>query len=157
MPITYLRGDATCPVASGAKIIAHVANDAAKWGRGFVMAVSAKWPGPREFYLRAHRLGLENSKLGGVQLVEVRRGLCVASMVAQRGTKTGSSGPPIRYDALATCLEKVAAEARRLGASVHMPRIGCGLAGGRWDRVEPILAQALGGVPVFVYDLGSGR
>ncbi|RAJ47078.1 hypothetical protein K353_00279 [Kitasatospora sp. SolWspMP-SS2h] len=43
----------------------------------------------------------------------------------------------------------------RLGASVHMPRIGCGLAGGRWERIEPLVTDRLTarGVPVTVYDL----
>jgi hypothetical protein len=37
-----------------------------------------------------------------------------------------------------------------------MPRIGCGLAGGRWDRVEPLVRVALvhRGVSVTVYDHG---
>ena len=35
--------------------------------------------------------------------------------------KRGSSGPPIRYDALSSCLALVAAKALESGASVHMP------------------------------------
>jgi len=44
-----------------------------------------------------------------------------------------------------------------LHASVHMPRIGCGLAGGRWDRIEPLIDTALcqRGVPVTVYDFDA--
>lgn len=36
-----------------------------------------------------------------------------------------------------------------------MPRIGCGLAGGTWDRMEPVIQAALAdqGIPVTVYDL----
>lgn len=36
-----------------------------------------------------------------------------------------------------------------------MPRIGCGLAGGTWDRIEPLIAHRLveQGIPVTVYDL----
>jgi hypothetical protein len=35
-----------------------------------------------------------------------------------------------------------------------MPRIGCGLAGGRWECVEPLIEARLvaAGVPVTVYD-----
>ena len=35
-----------------------------------------------------------------------------------------------------------------------MPRIGCGLAGGRWELVEPLVAKALlvRDVPTTVYD-----
>jgi hypothetical protein len=31
----------------------------------------------------------------------------------------------------------------RLSATVHMPRIGCGLAGGRWERIEPLIIASL--------------
>jgi hypothetical protein len=36
-----------------------------------------------------------------------------------------------------------------------MPRIGCGLAGGNWDQIEPLLEEhlALAGFDVPVYDL----
>ena len=63
-------------------------------------------------------------------------------------------GPPIRYDSLHSCLRAVRTLAETLGASVHMPRIGCGLAGGEWSRVEPLVASELtdGGIPVTVYD-----
>ena len=39
-------------------------------------------------------------------------------------------------------------------ASVHMPRIGCGLAGGKWEMIEPIILQRLSNndVEVVVYD-----
>ena len=35
-----------------------------------------------------------------------------------------------------------------------MPRIGCGLAGGSWETIEPIIARTLGakGLKVVVYD-----
>lgn len=75
-------------------------------------------------------------------------------MVAQHGMKTGSSGPPIRYDAVEQCLRTVGDDALRLGASLHMPRIGCGLAGGKWERIEPIIIDTLSerDIPVTVYD-----
>ncbi|HWA29063.1 MAG TPA: hypothetical protein VG734_25660 [Lacunisphaera sp.] len=40
-----------------------------------------------------------------------------------------------------------------------MPRIGCGLAGGKWDMVEPIVVDELAalGVNVTVYDLAQGK
>lgn len=44
--ITYLKGDATTPQARGNKIIAHVCNDLGGWGKGFVLAISKRWPEP---------------------------------------------------------------------------------------------------------------
>jgi O-acetyl-ADP-ribose deacetylase (regulator of RNase III) len=92
-------------------------------------------------------------------------GLWVINMIAQTGYgrsgtaqhRDGADGeaprPPIRYEALETCLQKVARSAKVLGASIHMPRIGCGLAGGRWEEVEPILTRTLDPLSVTVYDL----
>lgn len=81
----------------------------------------------------------------------------MANMVAQhRVTVKGRPAePPIRYAALAQCLEKLRPEAVARRASVHMPRICCGLAGGRWEEVEPLLVRhlAAAGVAVMVYDL----
>lgn len=153
--IRYLAGDATVPQAKGPKIIAHVCNDRGGWGKGFVLALSARWQEPEKAYRKWHRERAGNDfGLGAVQVVEVGRGLWVANMIGQHGTRTGSSGPPIRYEAVDRCLERLAEHAAELRASVHMPRIGCGLAGGKWGRIEPSVRARLGerDVAVTVYD-----
>jgi O-acetyl-ADP-ribose deacetylase (regulator of RNase III) len=79
-------------------------------------------------------------------------------MIGQHGTVTRrSTGSPIRYDAVAQALSRLAGHVRALGGSVHMPRIGCGLAGGRWELIEPLSTRELvdHGVPVTVYDSPS--
>jgi len=47
--------------------------------------------------------------------------------------------------------------ANQIGASVHMPRIGCGLAGGDWNVVESIINRTLTlrDVDVTVYDFAQ--
>ena len=155
--MSEVKGDATQPHASGNKIIAHVCNDLGGWGKGFVVAVSKRWPEPEAAYRAWHKDRAQNDfALGAIQLVQVEPYIWVANMVAQRGMKTGSKGPPIRYEAVRTCLRKLATEAKTLRAGVHMPRIGCGLAGGRWEEIEPIISDELiaQGVDVTVYDLG---
>lgn len=49
---------------------------------------------------------------------------------------------------------KSADEALKLKASIHMPRIGCGLAGGKWEEIEIIIERTLikNNVEVYVYD-----
>jgi O-acetyl-ADP-ribose deacetylase (regulator of RNase III) len=153
--IIYLKGDATSPQAKGVKIIAHICNDLGKWGKGFVMAVSARWPGPERAYREWHRGRAGNDfALGSVQFVQVETYIWVANMVSQHGVKGGSRKPPIQYEAAEKALEKVAQKALELKASVHMPRIGCGLAGGVWGRMEPIIVNRLceKDVAVTVYD-----
>ncbi|GAB3876631.1 hypothetical protein GCM10029964_023970 [Kibdelosporangium lantanae] len=80
----------------------------------------------------------------------------VANMVGQHGITTRrTTRPPIRYDAVRQSLHVLAEHVIGLNASVHMPRIGCGLAGGDWELVEPIITAELvtRGVPVTVYDV----
>lgn len=149
--LTYLTGDATQP-ADRPAVIAHICNDVGGWGAGFVLALSAKWSEPQEWYAKWHREG-EDFALGVTQVVLVGPGLYVANMIAQHDVVARNGRPPIRYDALRDALidldEKVAPE-----TTVHMPRIGCGLAGGKWDRVSAIIDETLiaAGREVFVYD-----
>lgn len=153
--IAYVRGDATAPHGKGVKLIVHVCNDLGGWGKGFVLAVSRRWPEPEAAYRRWHRERAGNDfALGAVQFVQVSPYIWVANMVGQRGMRTGSNGVPVRYEAIDTALEAVVSRARELEASVHMPRIGCGLAGGKWSRIEPLIEQRLTGrgIPVTVYD-----
>ena len=154
--ITYLVGDATAPQGSGFKIIAHICNDVGAWGKGFVLAISRRWPEPEESYFEWYQKRETNDfSLGAVQFVRVEPDILVANMIGQKGTRRTKAGPPIRYDAVESCLGRIAAKALKLNVSVHMPRIGCGLAGGTWDRIESIIvSQICGqGIEVFVYDL----
>ena len=157
--IEYVRGDATAPSVKGVKVIAHVCNDIGGWGKGFVVALSRRWPEPERAYRAWHRDRAANDfGLGAVQVVQVEPYVWVANMIGQRGIRTGSKGVPVRYEAIDRALERLADHAAELGASVHMPRIGCGLAGGKWSRVEPLITDRLvrRGIPVTVYDHGEG-
>jgi O-acetyl-ADP-ribose deacetylase (regulator of RNase III) len=154
--IEYMRGDATAPDGKGVRVIAHVCNDRGGWGKGFVLALSKRWPQPEAEYRAWHRERARNDfGLGALQMVQVDRLLWVANLIGQHGTRTSrSSGVPVRYEAIGQALAKLVPRALELGASVHMPRIGCGLAGGRWERVEPLIEATLvsAGIPVTVYD-----
>jgi O-acetyl-ADP-ribose deacetylase (regulator of RNase III) len=157
--VTYVKGDATKPQGDGRKIIAHVCNDEGGWGAGFVLAVDKLSSQPRISYRMAYdhwtkEEGLTFIPLGWTQLDYVGNNIYVANMVAQHRT-IRSVEKPICYKSLEVCLEKVAKSAIALDATVHMPRIGCGLAGGDWNVVESIINRTLTlrDVHVTVYDL----
>ena len=153
--ITYIKGDATCPQAKGTKIICHICNDIGGWGKGFVLAISKRWEEPEAAYRAWHASRNETDfALGAVQFVQVEPFIWIANMVGQHGIKKGSKGPPVRYDAIDECLTKVSDKAIELKASLHMPRIGCGVAGGKWELIEPIIVDNLctRGLSVTVYD-----
>lgn len=152
--IEYVKGDATTPVGTGNKIIVHICNDIGGWGKGFVMAISAKWKLPEEQY-RAWHQSKQNFEMGEVQFVSVEEDIWVANMIGQRKINKDEHGnPPIRYEAVELGLGKVAVFAQEMKASIHMPRIGCGLAGGKWEFIEPIIFKQLSekGITVTVYD-----
>ncbi|MFI9507255.1 macro domain-containing protein [Nocardia sp. NPDC052566] len=155
--IRYVQGDATAPVGHGVKILAHVCNDGGGWGRGFVVALSRRWRAPEGAYRAWYRDRASNNfQLGAVQFVQVEPELWVANMIGQHGIRRGNTGtPPIRYAAIEASLNTVADKAIDLHASVHLPRIGTGLAGGTWSEIEPLLhAQLINrGIAVTIYDL----
>ncbi len=153
--ITYLQGDATRPEIAGNRIIVHICNDIGGWGKGFVMAISKRWPQPENAY-RTWFKEQANFELGQIQLVQVESDIWVCNLIGQHKLNRDADGnPPIRYKAIEDGLDRLCNEVRALNATVHMPRIGCGLAGGTWDKVEPIIERTLisKGINVFVYDL----
>ncbi len=155
--IQYLKGDATVPQAKGVKIIAHICNNIGGWGKGFVLAISKRWKEPEIAYRFWHRERAKNDfELGNIQVVQVEPYIYIANMIGQQGIKTGSKGVPIRYEAVEQCLDKLQVKAVGLNASVHMPRIGCGLAGGKWNKIEPLIEKTLlaNDVSTVVYDFG---
>jgi len=69
-PIRYITGDATDPQTAGLKIIAHCCNDLGRWGKGFVLAVSARWPEPEIDFKAWAKLGTAGVfMLGAVRFV----------------------------------------------------------------------------------------
>lgn len=156
MPINYVIGDATNPSSSGRRIIAHCCNDAGYWNAGFVRALSARYHQPERDYRRWSKTNRPIPfALGEVQFVKVLPGLCVANIIGQHGIKSHANPKPIDYRALRAGLSKVCELAISHNATVHMPRMGAGLAGGNWDLISAIIDEELcqNGIEVTVYDL----
>lgn len=149
--ITYLEGDATKPIGKGMKFIVHVCNDLGAWGAGFVIALSKQWYKPE---LKYRSLTHKQLKLGSVQFATVEWDIVVCNMIAQHGVGFDKKTklPPIRYDALRSCLKNVNEMAETSEATIHAPRFGAGLSGGDWSIIEQIIKDEIT-VDVFIYDL----
>lgn len=168
--ITYEIGDATDPNLREPFIIAHVVSTAGRFGAGFAKAVAQRYPTARARYLAWANPAQDPEIpaysrafiLGAVQWVGVGRDLLghhawfdrwVVNMVAQRGLRSAANPHPLDLDALELCLRAVADGS--LGRPIVMPRIGCGLAGGTWAEVEPVVERTCGDLEVHVYDLAQ--
>ncbi len=162
--IKYVTGDATRPpVSTAPSIIAHICNDVGAWGAGFVLALSKRNTIPEDLYLEWYRrddmLPQCMNPYPPFQLGEImfapfegldQKNTYVCNMIAQR-----DAPGKVDYNALQECLLKLQDVALDLQASIHMPRIGCGLGGGKWDEVQKIIQRTLCAynIPVTVYDL----
>lgn len=147
-------GDATLPKRIGPTLIVHCCNDVGAWGAGFVVALSKRWPEVE----RAYRFWFSSSPrpgLGDVQFVGVDVNIDVANLVGQHGIRSRLNPRPVDYAAIRTGLARVRAWIRDNGGdvSVHMPKMGAGLAGGDWTVIERIVVDELvaRGVLVTVY------
>lgn len=161
--INYIIGDATKPelqVAKGVKFIVHDVNNIGKWGKGFVLAISNRWSMPEVIYKKWAKENLEDLKesLGKIQVVPVELSIFVINLVSQDGIRARGAEPPVRYEAIRKGLQKtnsIMVKFKRRNPTLHMPRLGCSLAGGSWKIVENIIKDEII-FPVYVYDLYKG-
>ena len=153
--LRFIKGDATLPQGSNLRYVLQIVNNEGKYGAGFSGALSARWPKVETEYRQWWRSRYGKLLLGDIQVIHVLSDLAVINMVAQKGIVSKDNPQPIDYEALKVCLSKAGVEISKFNAAVHMPRIGCGLAGGSWELILPILEQELlkRGIDVTVYDL----
>jgi len=152
MEIEYLEGDATNPdIQFGANVLCHICNDRQVMGAGIAKTIVKKFPDTTTEYFNAKFL-----RQGDIYTsITYPTKLVLCHMIAQSGVGPYNGIPPIRYGALAECLTRL--KDRMKGApiiTIHMPRIGCGLAGGRWEKVEVVLNHVFKDTDILikVYD-----
>lgn len=166
--IEYVIGDATSPKQVGIDIIVHIVNDIGLAGNGFVLSLIDKWHLWKIDYQDWAYGRYDSKKIpfgpGEVLLYHCPNStIVIANIVGQRGIYTDDNGiPPIRTEWLEKGLNKLIEllgegleERCQEEVCFHMPRIGCGLAGGKWDRIELIINETLiaHNYKVIVYDL----
>jgi len=153
--LTLLRGDALEPRGMGQRIIAHIVNDKTpNWGAGFGRALRNKYPSAQRDFREWVSQNTNNLSLGNANISAISDELSVVHMIAQHGYGE-SVKPRIRYAALKDCLEKLKEIALSQGASVHMPHIGTGYAGGNWSYILELIDDTLvrNGIDVTIYTL----
>jgi hypothetical protein len=153
LSVNLLQGNALEPRGAGTRIIAHIVNDKTpNWGAGFARAVRDKYPSVQKDFKEWATLNPESFKLGNIHTSVDSSELYIVSMIAQHGYGE-SIKPRIRYAALGDCLHQLKEISLSKGASVHMPRIGTGYAGGNWGFILELIDEILvrNGIEVTIY------
>lgn len=150
-----LRGDALEPRGDDRRIIAHIVNDKTpNWGAGFGRAVKSKYPSAQRDFIEWVDQEPRNLSLSKIHVSKISDTLSIVHMIAQHGYGK-SVKPRIKYQALTGCLKELAKVAADQKATVHMPRIGTGYAGGNWPYILELIDELLvrSGIDVIIYTL----
>lgn len=150
--IKHFDGDATQPVLqAGHNVIVHCVNNIGAWGAGFVVPLGRRFPMAREAYMNARK-----RELGSIQVVLVQPDrvspLFVCNLVGQRGIASPSNPSPISYEAFEEGFASLEEHMQQRGGAwtLHMPKMGAGLAGGNWEAIERLLQMHIS-YPIYVY------
>ena len=139
---------------TGHSVVVHVCNDVGKFGAGFAGSVARRWKAAHDAYFKWHRQGKASGfRAGAVQMVFLGPYLEVSNMISMQAVMGESRDSPLCYVALAEALDELGRHAASKGATVHMPRIGSGLAGGDWGRIDRLILAMMvkHEVNVFMY------
>ncbi|XP_078362236.1 chromodomain-helicase-DNA-binding protein 1-like isoform X2 [Oculina patagonica] len=148
--IQYVRGDVTHPINTRGSdaIIVHCVDDSGRWGQGGLFsALSRRSLQPETQYELAGKM--KDLKLGDAHLVSVDDQECrkdghdyVALIVAQsRDRQNRLSG--IILTSLSQGLQRIAVVAKKMKATVHLPRIGYNTPSFNWYGTERLVRKHL--------------
>jgi len=147
--ITYHCGDL---LASDCDVIAHGCNCFCTWGSGIARQMLVRHPEAFEADLATE---VSDVKKMGTFTQAMSDGRRVFNLYTQ--FKYGITEPHLDYDALQRALVEMRSRLEQDGTlhtcRIGMPKIGCGLAGGDWDRVTEIIEEVFSGVNIHVYTL----
>lgn len=152
--VEMCHGDVLRPVARGKHIVCQMVNDSAyRWGGGVAAQSARDYPAAQLAFEKWMKALPRAERLGKTHFHEVHQSRTIASLIAQEGVGK-SDVPRLRYSALSKALHVVAERAIETGASVHMPKLGTGAAGGSWPLIEELVVEEFvrRDIPVLVYE-----
>ena len=139
--IQYKYGDVLA-VPSG--IIVHQTNTGAVMGSGIAKQVREKFPVAYDAYIKASKAD-HGLILGEISFAKVDTDKYIVNLNGQ--ATFGGAGVHTNYVALEVGFKRVLKLQKNIEYNtgkkleICMPRIGCGLANGSWDQVEPIIQR----------------
>ncbi|XP_019639122.1 PREDICTED: chromodomain-helicase-DNA-binding protein 1-like [Branchiostoma belcheri] len=158
--INYVMGDVTHPQCTGDQdaIIVHCVDDSGSWGQGGLFsALSARSSQPEMQYQLAGKM--KDLALGDAHLIAVddresrTKGSDMVALIVAQDRDRNNKLSGIKLSALNQGLVRICTAARRMKASVHLPRIGYNTPGFNWYGTERLIRKHLSsrGIPTYIY------
>ena len=136
-------------------ILAHGCNCQNRFGYGIAGQIAKQIPVAKKAYHKLYDQG--KVKLGVVQYVKTEFGIVANCMTQYRYGNARKNGEVyLDYPALEKVLNYLYKKSKE-GKKVGLPEIGCGLAGGDWDRVKEMIARIFHDQEVYVYHYPGGK
>lgn len=159
--INFKHGDLVAQLHSG--ILVHQVNAQGVMGSGIAKQLRQKYPSIWDDYSSVVKPNRPDAGAGYLGLVipsQVTECLVIMNIVGQQyyGAKVPPNAPPdfrfTDYDALKSGFDWINGfmDDQDLH-TVNLPLIGCGLARGRWDIVQPIIEASFSDKNVIVWKL----
>jgi O-acetyl-ADP-ribose deacetylase (regulator of RNase III) len=147
MIVNYIKGDIVKLYSEG-KVIAHGCNCFHTMGAGVAGQLASKFP----VILSTDKAATDyadNKKLGTFSLALALNGGACFNLYTQY-----EPGPNLDYGALVNCMIELNLQAETLlfKPVIYIPRIGCGIAGGDWDKVSKLIDMFTPDIDLIVVD-----
>lgn len=135
MKIIYRTGNLF--ESEGVKHIAHCCNAQGRMGSGFAKELRKRFPEAYDVYAAVH--AEQGLNVGSVVPALCRDGITIFNIIGQRNF--GHDGARyVSYDGLTDAFSLIQETANQYGLEeLHMPLLGCDLAGGKWSIVSAII------------------
>lgn len=155
--IEHIKGD--CLQDSDIpRFILQVVNNKGGFGKGFALATANKYPEVvtkyKEWYGNSILYNSHQFRMGAIQKIRIDNKLTFINLLCQDGYKTNKNPQPLKYDGLLICLQQV--QMINDDREIWIPYLmGCGLAGGDWDKVKEIINEALPDRVIKAFELNG--
>ena len=138
-----LNGDALNLVVKTGGFLFHQTNCQRVAGAGIALQIANRWP-DWLYDFRSH-----TCVLGDVLITRVAQNVSIVSLYGQFGFGRGVRQTD--YKALDAALKRASFLLLEINAPNYFPyKMGCGLAGGKWEIVGPLIASHFPGATIVV-------